>query len=74
MDKEHIIGLGKKRAQAAIAVEALGMQNGYGMTVEEDLAARARYRLAQDALAKADADYRAAIKSLSADELAELAG
>lgn len=74
MDKEYIIGLGKKRAQAAIAVEALGMQNAYGKTVEEDLAARARYRLAQDALAKAEADYRDAIKYLSADELAESVG
>jgi hypothetical protein len=74
MDKEHIIGLSKKRAQAAIAVEALGRQNTSGLTPEEDLASRARYRLAQDALDKAEADYRAAIKDLSTDELAELAG
>lgn len=74
MDKEYIIELSKKRAQAAATVRALGMQNAYGLTPEQSIAASAKHQLARDAFLKAESDYQNAIKNLTTDELIELAG
>jgi hypothetical protein len=68
---EHIQELAKRRAEAQDHVNALGM-----MGTPSDLAARvasdARYRLAQDALARADREYRAAINALTTEQLIDL--
>lgn len=65
--------LAETRARAAQYVQGLGAMNAYGRTPEEEIAASARYRLAQDAWMKAETDYREAIAGLSADELMSLA-
>lgn len=71
MDYEHIKQLAEKRAAASEYVLALGMMNA-GNTLEERIARDAQYRLAQDALAKAESEYRNAMDKLSADDLTEL--
>lgn len=68
-----LLELAERRAKALEYVRALGMQNAYGRTPEEQIRASAQYRIATDAAAQADADYRAAIAGLSAEELAEAA-
>lgn len=65
--------LAETRAKAAQYVQNLGMMNTYGRTPDEEIAASAQYRLAQDAWMKAEADYRDAIAGLSAEELMSLA-
>lgn len=67
-----VIELAKRRASCAQTLEAIGMTNAYGRTAEQKVAADAQYALAKDAYYKADAEYRNAISSLSAEQLAEL--
>lgn len=68
-----IVELARNRAAAAEVVRALGQVNAYGRTPEEQVAASARYRLAADALMKANQEYEDGIASMSADDLRKLA-
>lgn len=64
--------LAEVRARAAQYVQNLGMSNAYGRTLDEQVAADARYRLAHDAWMKAETDYREAIAALSVEDLLRL--
>lgn len=68
-----VLEMAKKRSAAAENLRWLGQANAYGRTAEQAIAAAAQYQLAVDAYTKADADYRAAIAKLTADELSALA-
>jgi hypothetical protein len=73
MNRDQILDLAQARAKARTRLQALGMMNAAGRSLEEEVAASAQYQLAADAAAKADRDYQDAIRSLSAAELNELA-
>ena len=68
-----IMELARRRAETRAYYEGLGRMNVAGLTIEEQIASAARYRLASDAYLAADREYRAAIDGLSAEKLAELA-
>lgn len=62
-----VVELAKKRAQARTYLFHLGQENVYGRTIEQEVAAAARYKLAQDAYMRADAEYHAAMSALTPD-------
>lgn len=69
----NIHELARQRAAAEIVVQELGLMNtspDYETRLKQDAA----YRLARDALAKAQSDYSSAIANLSAAELSALVG
>jgi hypothetical protein len=68
-----ILELAEARAKAAQYVEGLRVMNVAGLTPEEQVASSARYRLAHDALMRAERDYGEAISALSTEELMALA-
>lgn len=71
MDYERIRGLAEKVASAQNYARTLGVMNT-PTDYKERIASDAQYRLAQDALAAAEKEYRDAMGHLSADELNEL--
>ena len=66
-----IYELNRRRAEALVLVQALGLANT-PFTLEGRVKADAQYRLAQDAWLAAEREYRRAIDGLSAEELREL--
>jgi hypothetical protein len=67
-----ILDLARKRSEAERTLTLFGMMNAYGRTPEQQVRDSAQMRLAFDAFRKANADYQAAIASMSADELSAL--
>lgn len=67
-----IRALNRRRAEAAAIVQTLGHAN-QPADLDERLKADARYRLAQDALSRAENEYQTALAVLSTEELAALA-
>jgi hypothetical protein len=72
MTKDEIIHLAEKRAACEQTMRVLGMQNSYGLTASEQVAASARYRIARDAYLVAEKTYADAVNGMSSDELSEV--
>lgn len=68
----NIHELNEQRIRLEQYVQFLAMGNAYGLTPEQRLASSARYKLAEDALDRAEADYRRALADMTTAELVAL--
>ena len=68
----NIHDLNNRRAECERRVRQLNMANVYGLTHHQMIALDAKVRLASDAFNRADAEYRAAVASLTTEELVAL--
>lgn len=71
---ETIRQLNEERLKRWGRLMRLGMMNAYGLDAEQRLKQDAAYKLANDAWAKAELAYQNAIRNLTPQELANIAG
>ncbi len=71
MNYERILKLAEKRSAASECLHNLGTMN-VAVDPKQRITQDAIYQIAQDALDKANQEYRAAMDALTADELEQL--